>query len=204
MAASPKLLLYSGTRLSDPSQFRMVVGSLQYLAFTRPDISYDVNRLSQFMHRSTTDHWQAAKRVLCYLSGTITHGIFLPSNNALVLRAFSDTDWAGDTDDYVSTNAYLGDQAVSWSSKKQHGVARSSIEAEYREIANASTEIRWICNLLSELRIHIPTAHVQSGALKVSHVSAKDQLADALTKPLPRASFLHACSKIGVTKVPLS
>lgn len=242
MQVSPKLSLYSGSVLEDESEYRMVVGSLQYLAFTRPDISYAVNRLSQFMHQPTTEHWQAAKRVLRYLAGPMTHGIYLNSKNSPSLHAFTDADWAGDLEDCISTNAYviyLGNQAISWSSKKQKGVSRSSTEAEYRGIANAASEVRWICNLLTELHIHLPTppviycdnvgatylsanpvfhsrmkhialdyhfvrGQVQSGSLRVSHVSAKDQLADALTKPLPRASFQLACSKIGVTQVPPS
>lgn len=103
LQTSPKLTIYSGTTLDDASQFRSIVGSLQYLAFTRPDIAYTVNRLSQFMHRPTTDHWQAARRVLRYLAGTLTHGIYIHANSPISLHAFSDADWAGDTDDYVST-----------------------------------------------------------------------------------------------------
>lgn len=104
---SPKLTIHAGDPLPDGSKYRSVVGSLQYLAFTRPDISYAVNRLAQFMHKPTSDHWQAAKRVLRYLAGTQTHGVFLHKASPLQLHAYSDADWAGDTDDYVSTNAYV-------------------------------------------------------------------------------------------------
>ncbi|KAG7536467.1 Integrase catalytic core [Arabidopsis suecica] len=182
MATSPKLPLHSGTRLPDPKEYRAVVGSLQYLALTRPDLSYAVNRLSQFMHMPTTDHWNAVKRVLRYLAGTPNHGIFLKKGNALSLHAYTDADWAGDTDDYVSTNGYivyLGHHPISWSSKKQKGVVRSSTEAEYRN-------------------------QVQSGALRVVHVSTHDQLADVLTKPLSRTAFHNFTRKIGVTQVPPS
>lgn len=159
LPSSPKLSLHSGTYLAEAREYKMIVGSLQYLALTRPDISYAVNRLSQFMHKPTEDHWQAAKRVLRYLSGTSTHGIFLKKQAHLQLHAFSDADWAGDTDDYVSTHAYvvyLGNQPFSWSSKKQQGVSRSSTEAEYRAVANAAAELRWICSLLTELVVIIP------------------------------------------------
>lgn len=159
LPSSPKLSLHSGALLQDQKDYRMVVGSLQYLALTRPDISYAVNRLSQFMHRPTEDHWQAAKRVLRYLAGTTTHGILLTKQQGPSLHAFSDADWAGDTDDYVSTNGYviyLGNQPLSWSSKKQQGVSRSSTEAEYRAVANAAAELRWICSLLTELGVILP------------------------------------------------
>lgn len=145
MASSPNLSLRSGTPLTKPHEYRKIVGSLQYLALTRPDISYAVNRLSQFMHQPTTDHWQAVKRVLRYLSGTLHLGIFLRKQHQPHLHAFSDADWAGDSDDYVSTNGYiiyLGSQPVSWTSRKQKGVARSSTEAEYRAVANAAAELR--------------------------------------------------------------
>lgn len=242
MASSPKLHLRSGTALTDPTKYRRLIGSLQYLQFTRLDIAYAVNKLSQFMHIPTEDHWQAAKRILRYLAGTPTHGIFFSVSNKLVLHAYSDADWAGDSDDYVSTNSYivyLGRHPISWTSKKQNGVARSSTEAEYRAVANTASELSWICNLLSELGItllsppvvycdnvgatflcanplfhsrmkhiaidyHFVRNQVQKGALWVSHVNTRNQLADALTKPLTRARFMELRSKIGVQHPPPS
>lgn len=242
MAANPRLTLRSGTKMDSPQEYRTVLGSLQYLSFTRPDIAYAVNRLSQFMHCPTDIHWQAVKRILRYLAGTASHGIFLRSDAPLSLHAYSDADWAGDTHDYVSTNAYIlyfGSSPIAWSSKKQKGVSRSSTEAEYRAVAHTASEILWVCSLLSELRIDLPTApvvycdnigatylcansifhsrmkhlaldyhfvreNVQSGALRVTHVSTKDQLADALTKPLSRPRFLELFNKIGVHQLPPS
>lgn len=156
MASSPKLHLHSGTPLVDATKYRRLIGSLQYLQFTRLDIAYAVNKLSQFMHMPTEDHWKVAKRILRYLAGTPTHGVFFSTSNKLVLHAYSDTDWGGDSDDYISTNAYviyLGQHPISWTSKKQNGVARSSTEAEYRAVANKASELDWICNVLSELGI---------------------------------------------------
>ncbi|CAA7014904.1 unnamed protein product [Microthlaspi erraticum] len=146
LAPHPRLILHDGSpKLEKPSEYRMVVGSLQYLAFSRPDIAYAVNRLSQFMHSPSETHWQAAKRVLRYLAGTSSHGIYLRADTPLNLHAYSDADWAGDRDDYVSTNAhilYLGKTPIAWASRKQKGVSRSSTEAEYRAVANTASEIR--------------------------------------------------------------
>ena len=89
----PKLTLESGTLLSDLPEYLRIVGSLQYLALSRPDVSYAVNKLSQYMHRPTSEHWHAVKRVLHYLSGTLNHGIFLRKQaEKMTLNTFSNAD----------------------------------------------------------------------------------------------------------------
>lgn len=136
MSSSDHLTAKSGSLLTDPTQYRPTIGSLQYLRLTRPDISFAVNRLSQFMHRPTTAHWEAAKRVLRYLAAMITYGIFFSAKTPLTLHAYSDVDWGGDRDDYTYTSAYivyLGKQPISWA-WKQKGVSRSSMEVEYRAV----------------------------------------------------------------------
>ena len=156
MSSTQVLTLNSGDLLSDPSEYRVIVGSLQYLGLTRPDIAFPVNRLSQFMHQPTSTHWEAAKRVLRYLAGTADKGIFFSANTPFNLHAYSDADWAGDHDDYNSTGAYivyLGRQPISWSAKKQGGVARSSTEAEYRALTEAAAELMWVQSVMSELGI---------------------------------------------------
>lgn len=122
MSLTPKLSLKSGTKLDNASEYRATIGNLQYMSFTRPDKAYAVNKLSQYMHYPTDLHWSAAKRILRYLAGTPSHGILLRCNTPLTLHGFSDADWAGDVDDFLSTNAYvvyLGSSPISWSSRKQ-------------------------------------------------------------------------------------
>ncbi|BBH07832.1 transposable element gene [Prunus dulcis] len=156
-------LLKSGTALPDPTEYRTIVGSLQYLLITRPDLAFAVNKLSQYMHTPTTDHWNFVKRLLRYLCGTINEGLQIHRQSPLNLHAYSDADWAGDKNDFSSTSAYviyLGRNPVSWSSKKQQTVARSSTEAEYRSVANAAAELNWLCYLLTDLRVRLPCCPV--------------------------------------------
>ncbi|RVW75660.1 Retrovirus-related Pol polyprotein from transposon RE2 [Vitis vinifera] len=198
------LTLHSGTPLTNSIEYRTLVGSLQYLCLTRPNISYAVNKLSQFMHRPTSEHWNAAKPLLRYLCGTLTHGLFLHKANTLSLHAFSDVDWAGNKDDYTSTSAYivyLGGHPISCSSKKQGTIARSSTEADDNVGATylCSNPVFHSCMKHVAIDYHFIRDQVQSGALRVTHVSSADQLANIFTKPLPRSSFQELRVKIGVS-----
>lgn len=105
----------------DIQLYRSILGSLQYLSLTRPDVSFPVNKLCQFMHRPSTAHWQGVKRVLRYLKDTSHLQLRLSSNASDQISAFSDADWAGDPLDRRSTGAYciyMGSNLISWSSKK--------------------------------------------------------------------------------------
>ncbi|KAF5477817.1 hypothetical protein F2P56_004430, partial [Juglans regia] len=111
-----------GPPFSDPTLYRSLVGALQYLTITRPDIAHAVNSVSQFLHAPTDDHFLAVKRILRYVKGTIQFGLtFRPSVSPGTLVAYSDADWAGCPDTRRSTSGYsiyLGDNLVSWSAKK--------------------------------------------------------------------------------------
>ncbi|KAL5787727.1 hypothetical protein ACOSP7_004676 [Xanthoceras sorbifolium] len=92
LATTTTLTLHASTALSDITEYRAVVGSLQCLSLTRPDIAYTVGKLSQFMHRPTSDHWTAMKHLLRYLCGTSDHGLVLHRDSLLIVHAFSDAD----------------------------------------------------------------------------------------------------------------
>jgi hypothetical protein len=158
MSASSSLSKFDGVSLTDPTLYRSTVGALQYLALTRPDIAFSVNKCAQFMHAPRDTHWTAVKRILRYLKFSISHGLLIRPCPSFRLAAFSDADWAGCPDDRKSTSGYctfLGPNLLSWTSKKQPTVSRSSTEAEYKALANASAELQWIQYLLHELGVYL-------------------------------------------------
>ena len=124
------------------------------MSMTQPDIAYVVNKLFQLLHRPIGDHWTVVKRILRYLCGAIDHWLTTHCHSPLHLHAYSDANWVGNKDDFTSTSTfiiYLRHNPVSWSSKKQSTVARSSTEAEYRSVATTIADLHWISNLLGEL-----------------------------------------------------
>ena len=106
-----------GKPLSNPSFYRRLVSSLVYLTVTHPDISYDVHQVSQYLSTPRPTHYAVVLHILRYLKGILFHGLFYSAQSPLVLRAFSDVDWAGDPTDHRSTTGYwflLGSSLISW------------------------------------------------------------------------------------------
>ena len=158
MEQNLKLTDEDGELLHDPSRYRRLVGRLIYLTVTRPDIVYSVRTLSQFMNTPRKPHWEAALRVLRYIKGSPGQGLFLPSENNLTLSAFCDSDWGGCRMSRRSVSGYcvfLGSSLISWKSKKQTNVSRSSAEAEYRAMANTCLELTWLRYILKDLKVEL-------------------------------------------------
>ncbi|CAJ2640890.1 unnamed protein product [Trifolium pratense] len=121
-------------------RYQRLVGKLIYLSHTRPDVAFAVSLVSQFMHQPKEIHLQAALRIVQYLKGTPGRGILFERNGSVGLEAYTDADYAGSIVDRRSTTGYctfLGGNLVTWKSKKQSVVSRSSAEAEFRAMAQA-------------------------------------------------------------------
>ncbi|CAM8969898.1 unnamed protein product [Rhodiola kirilowii] len=140
-----------GSPFSDPTLYRSLIGALQYLTITRPDIAHVVNSMSQFIHAPTIDHFLAVKRFYATLK--------VPSTSASPFDPPFPLFYAGCPDTRRSTSGYsiyLGHNLVSWSAKKQRTVSRSSYESEYRALATTAAEILGIMHLLRDLKVPIP------------------------------------------------
>jgi hypothetical protein len=140
----------------DKHQYQRLVGRLIYLSHTRPDIAYAVSIVSRYMHDPRSSHWDSALRILRYLKSCPGKGILFSNNGHLKVEGYTDADWAGCLDDRKSTSGYcvfVGGNLVSWRSKKQSVVARSTAEAEFRSMASGLCELMWLRILLFELRL---------------------------------------------------
>ncbi|XP_023924662.1 uncharacterized mitochondrial protein AtMg00810-like [Quercus suber] len=150
---------FRGKLLSDLGVYRRLVGRLLYLTITRPNIAYPIHKLSQFVSKPRKPHLDAAYKVLQYLKGCLGQGIFLLASSDFHLKAYTNADWASCIDIRRSTTRYcifLGDSLVSWKSKKQSIVSRSSAEVEYRVMAITVFEMTWSLALLKDLVIYHP------------------------------------------------
>ena len=153
--ANHKLGADENEALVDPGSYQRLVGKLIYLTHTRPDIAYTVGVLSQFMHTPRVSHLHAAHRVLRFLKGTVGRGLLFRRHSGLDLEVYTDADYAGSIVDRRSTSGYctfLGGNLITWCSKKQKVVSRSSAEAEFRALAQGLCEALWITRILRELR----------------------------------------------------
>ncbi|XP_047161113.1 uncharacterized mitochondrial protein AtMg00810-like [Vigna umbellata] len=154
MDVNVKYRRHEGELLDDPSQYRKLLGSLIYVTITRPDISFAVHTVSKFMQSPQHFHFSVVQRILKYLLGTSSRGLFFSGNSSLQLQAYSDDDWAGCPDTRRSTTGwcmFLGNAPISWKCKKQDSVSKSSTEAKYRTMSATCSEIIWLRGLLTEL-----------------------------------------------------
>jgi transposase InsO family protein len=232
-----KLVKTPETEHYDIPDYRSAIGSLMYAAVgTRPDISFAVQTLSQFMSNPGPAHWTAVKRVFRYLNGTRDFGIIYRKGGEVEPFAYSDADWGANVNDRKSISGYIFQMAgapISWQSKKQPTVALSSMEAEYMAESLATRQIIWLRTLTAELGIpyfgptilnvdnqgaidysynainHGRTKHIDiqhhfvrekliSNEIRIQYCATDDNLADLLTKALPKPKHEDLVKRLGM------
>ncbi|GJY35536.1 ribonuclease H-like domain-containing protein [Tanacetum coccineum] len=182
-----------GDPISDPTLYQSLAGSLQYLTFTRSDIYYAMQQVCLYVHDPREPHFLALKRILWYVRGTLDHGLQLFSSSTTSLVVYSNADYAGCPTTRRSTLGFcvfLGNNLLSWSSKCQPTLSRSSAEAEYRGVANVVAETCWLWNLLRELNTPLSfVTLVYCDNVRVLHVPSRYQYVGIFIKGLPSAMF---------------
>ncbi|KAF2317141.1 hypothetical protein GH714_012120 [Hevea brasiliensis] len=147
-------LLEDGTEQANSRSFRSLVRGLIYLAHTRLDISFSIGVVSRFMSNPSKHHFGAAKRILCYIAGTLDYGICYSHVSDFKLYGYTDSDWASSLDDRKSTSGHvfsLGSGVITWSSKKQATPTLSSSEAEYVVVTSSASQCIWLQRMLADL-----------------------------------------------------
>ncbi|KAG8484947.1 hypothetical protein CXB51_021827 [Gossypium anomalum] len=194
--------------LQDMSIYQRLMGRLLYLTNTRQDISYVVQHLSQFMQKPKKSHYEAAFRIVRYIKKSLGQGIFLAAENKAQLIAYCDFDWVTCPMTRRSITGFcikLGNSLISWKSKKQSIVSRSSAEAEYKSITlKPSSTLDH-----DKYSIHERTKHIEidchfvreklpEGLIQKQHVRTDEQLADVMKKALGVQQHEYLGSKLGL------
>ncbi|KAL2246506.1 UNVERIFIED_CONTAM: Retrovirus-related Pol polyprotein from transposon RE2 [Sesamum indicum] len=200
-----------GSPLPTSDSYRRLIGRLLYLSFTRPNISYPMQKLSQYLNAPCEAHWKAVFHVVKYLKGCPSLGLFLPAANSLDLQAYCDADWASCPDSRHSLTGFcifLRRALVSWKTKKQSTISRSSAKAEYRSLAATVCELRWLSFLLVDFgvsvnlpillfcdnraAIHIltnPVFHERTKHIEIDCHAVRDAYKDGFISPVLVRSF---------------
>ncbi|XP_019054945.1 PREDICTED: uncharacterized protein LOC109115409 [Nelumbo nucifera] len=163
MAATIKPSTEDSDAFDDPTLYRRTVGALQYLTVTRPDLDFSINKVAQYMSKTTISHWAAVKRILWYIKHTHTLGLHIHRSQSTQLHGYTDSDWVGYLDDRHCQGGYFiyyGPNLISWSSKQKSNVSRSSTKAECRSLAILAAELTWIQMLLHEMGLPLVSSPV--------------------------------------------
>ena len=151
MSSSTKLNVDSSGVEVSPTLYRSIIRSLLYLTASRPDIAFSVGVCARYQATLKESHLTMVKQIIRYVNGTPDYGLWYSKDSNACLAGYSDADWAGNVDDRKSTSAgcfYLGNNLVSWMSKKQNFVSLSTAEAKYITPGSCCTQLLWMKKLL--------------------------------------------------------
>eukprot|EP00253_Pinus_taeda_P031461 PITA_31461 len=178
MITNWKKLHASDSELVDPTLYRQLIGSLMYLLNTRPDICFAVNTMSQFMCEPRKVHWVAAKHILQYLQGTVDYGLNYTQGDGVRLAGYTDSNWAGCASDKKSTSRCCFGSCIKLTENPVFHDRSKHIGIKY----------------------HFIRDYVQKGAVKLEYIPTDEQVADILTKALPRGKHVYFRDKMGVVR----
>ncbi|CAM8933504.1 unnamed protein product [Rhodiola kirilowii] len=171
-----KLSLSTEALLTDPLPYRKLVGKLIYMSITRPDLAYSIHILSQYMQKPTEEHMRAALRLLIFIKRAPAQGILFSAQSSLQLQAFCDADWVACPITRKSLTGHcvtLGSSVISWKTKKQPVVSRSSAESDYRAMTAVCCELVWLVRLLGDMGVTvngaIPLHYDNKAAIHIAH-----------------------------------
>ncbi|KAL4591657.1 hypothetical protein LXL04_004627 [Taraxacum kok-saghyz] len=217
--------------LENITNFQKLIGKLIYLTITRPDISYAIHVLSRYMHKPRKSYLDISLRLLRYLKNSPGKGVKFVKSESLKLEGFSDGDWAKCQVTRRSVSGYMvffGNSLVSWRSKKQDTVSRSSTESEYRALGTLTCELIWILKILNDVKMsnlipvnvycdnesaiklalnpvfHDKTKHfeidekIAKGVVKLPGIESRNQIADILIKSLMSMQHEYLVGKMGL------
>ncbi|XP_039684964.1 secreted RxLR effector protein 161-like [Medicago truncatula] len=183
----------------DQSMYRSMIESLLYLTASRPDIT-----CARYQTDPKISHLTQRKRILKYINGPNDYGILYSHSANSKLIGYCDVDWAGNADDRKSTSGgcfFLGNNLVSWFSKKQNFVSLSTVEAEYIAAGSICSQLVWMKQMLEEYDVKqgvLTLDLVEEKIVTLEHVSTEEQLADIFTKALDVKQFEKLWSKLGI------
>ncbi|KAL7129094.1 hypothetical protein ABFS83_13G040600 [Erythranthe nasuta] len=164
MGTNDKLSRQLDATAVDPTLYRSMIGSLLYLTSSRPDICYSVGVCARYQSNPKECHLSAVKIIIRYVGGTIDFGIWYSMDTNTTLAGFSDADWAGDADD-------LGNNLVSWYSKKQNSISLSTAELEYIAAGSCCAQLLWMKQMVCDYGISQDLLHIYCDNMSAINIS---------------------------------
>ncbi|GJZ40228.1 hypothetical protein Tco_0586791 [Tanacetum coccineum] len=189
-------------KLVNKTSYRGMIGSLMYLTATRSDIQFSTVLCARYQSNPKESHLTAMKRILRYLKGTPTFGLYYQKCSGFDLKGYSDSDYAGCNMDRKNTSGtcqILGGKLVCWSAKKQQLVAMSLAEANAIAISNNTVLHSRTKHI--DIRYHFIRDYILKGDIELHFIPTKYQLANIFTKPLDEPTFTRLKAELGMLNI---